>query len=286
MDRSTPNTAALARRDALGDLQPLKPAGSYTFDDLYRLGQVFHASGLFDDVKDAAQATVKILKGQEMGIPPTTAMSAFDLIQKKLFIKPWAIAAKINACGYGQYKVLRQDAEACTLAFAKRYPGQGWQACPPVTYTIEEARAHGLVGRSAHWKANPAHMLYQRAMGRGGAMYFPELLAGLEVPTDDTPVTVEQGQQQVIDLFGDQQGVRAARDASRNIMPQDTPQESPSTAKNTRVEKETAQSTPKEKSGVKESSDANQGYNPETGEIDELFDTEASAALDRDLADD
>lgn len=200
----TKNAAVMARQQALGDLAPMRPASNYTFDELYRLGQVLHASGLYEDVKDAAQATVKILKGQELGIPPTSAMSAFDIIQKKLFIKPWAIAAKINSCGYGFYRITRQDADACHILFTRKYPGMGWVECGTVTYTIQEAQAHGLTSRSAHWKTNPAHMLYQRAMGRGGAMYFPELLAGLDVPQDTTPVTHVQAQSNVRTLFGDQ----------------------------------------------------------------------------------
>jgi len=184
------------------DLTGVQTSGTQTFDTLYRVAQACYASGLFEDVTDEAQAFVKILKGQEMGLPPTTAMSAFDLIRKRLFIKPWVIAAKINACGYGSYRVQEQSAERCTLLFSRRYPGQGWGECPPVTYTFAEAKAQGLVERSAHWKASPAHMLYQRCMGRGGAMYFPELLAGLEPPQDDTPLPETRHRQNIIDLFG------------------------------------------------------------------------------------
>lgn len=187
------------------ELTGLRPTGSYSFDELFRLAQVCHASGLFDDVTDAAQAMVKIVKGQEMGLPPTTAMGAFDLIRKRLFIKPWVIAALINACGYGRYRVVAQSDQACTIHFARKYPGQGWLECPPVTYTIAEAKAHGLLERSVHWKASPAHMLYQRCMGRGGARYFPELLAGLTPPQEDMPITPEQHQQNLADLFGDQE---------------------------------------------------------------------------------
>jgi len=186
------------------DLTGVQTRGTQTFDTLYRVAQACYASGLFEDVTDEAQAFVKILKGQEMGLPPTTAMSAFDLIRKRLFIKPWVIAAKINACGYGSYRVHEQSAERCTLLFSRRYPGQSWVECPPITYTFAEAKAQGLVDRSAHWKASPAHMLYQRCMGRGGAMYFPELLAGLEPPQDDTPVPDARHQQNIIDLFGDE----------------------------------------------------------------------------------
>ena len=74
-------------------------------------------------------------------------------------------------------------------------------ALPPVSYSIAEARGYGLVDRSPHWKTSPAHMLYQRAMGRGGAMYFPELLAGLESPPDDTDIPPERHLKNITDLF-------------------------------------------------------------------------------------
>ena len=185
------------------ELQGLRPAGAYTFDELYRFAQMCQSSGLFEDITDAAQAMIKIVKGQEMGLPPTTAMSAFDIIKKRLFIKPWAIAAKINTCGYGGYRITEQTPERCTILFRRRYPGQGWVYCPPVSYSFAEAKAHGLVGRSPHWQSSPAHMLYQRAMGRGGAMYFPELLAGIEPPPDDTPIPEARHRQNIVDLFGD-----------------------------------------------------------------------------------
>jgi hypothetical protein len=178
------------------------PAGSYSLEQLEHLANVCHRSGLFEDITDAAQAFMKILRGQEMGLPVTTSMQAFDIIRKRLFIKPWAIAAKINACGYGAYRVVEQTPERCTICFRRKFPHVGWEDCPPVTYTFEEAKAHGLVDRSPHWKTSTAHMLYQRAMGRGGAMYFPELLAGLQPPPDDTPIAPEQHAQNVYDVYG------------------------------------------------------------------------------------
>src|SRR5262245_37705774 len=102
----------------------------YDFDQLYRFAQICHASGLFEDTTDAAQAFVKVARGAELGLPPTTAMTAFDLIRKRLFIKPWAIAALINASGYGDFRVMHTGSEKCTIRFRRKYPGVGWQDCP------------------------------------------------------------------------------------------------------------------------------------------------------------
>jgi hypothetical protein len=186
------STTAVAHPPSLAQVLPgMLPAGSYSLEQLEHLATVCHKSGLFDDITDAAQAFMKILKGQELGLPVTASMQAFDIIKKKMFIKPATIGALINSCGYGSYRVVAQNDQVCTMHFMRKYPGQGWLNCPPVSYTLAEAKAHGLVERSPHWQASPAPMLYQRCMGRGGQMYFPELLTGLQPPQDDTPITPE-----------------------------------------------------------------------------------------------
>src|SRR6516165_8931908 len=63
-------------------------ASPLQFEELYKFAQICHASGMFEDVTDVAQAFVKICRGAEMGIPPTTAMHGFDIIKKRLFVKP------------------------------------------------------------------------------------------------------------------------------------------------------------------------------------------------------
>ena len=174
----------------------------YSFDELARLADACYASGLFEDVKDAAQALVKILKGQELGLPPTAAMAAFDIVRKRLMIKPWAMAALVNSCGYGSYRVAEQTTDHCTLVFSRKFAGRGWIECPPVTYTYAEAQQHGLTKESKHWQVAPAHMLYQRVMGRGAMMYFPELFAGMSMPPDDTLVSLEQHADNLDALYG------------------------------------------------------------------------------------
>lgn len=204
IDKSTPSQTAGARNAGLPtELVGLRPAGNFSFDELYRLAQVCHKSGLFEDITDASQAMVKIVKGQELGFHPTSALAAFHIIRKQLFIKSWAIAALINTCGYGGYKISEQTPERCTITFRRKYHDEGWVILPLVTYTIAEAKLHNLVERSNHWKVSPAHMLYQRAMGRGGSMYFPELLAGLTAPQDETPISEAHHQENIVDLFGD-----------------------------------------------------------------------------------
>ena len=128
-------TTALKKR-LPDELTGVTAPGGYSFDELYRFAQVCHASGLFEDTTDAAQAMVKIVRGAELGLPPTTAMTAFDIIRKRLFVKPWVIAAKIQACGYGAFRVQEQTNERCVIVFRRKDPVTGWYDCPDVTYTF------------------------------------------------------------------------------------------------------------------------------------------------------
>jgi hypothetical protein len=209
---------------SLRDLRPLG-AGGYTFDEMYRLAQVCQACGLFEDVKDASQAMIKIVKGQELGLPPLSAMAAIDIVAKRLFLKPFAMAAKINTCGYGGFRVTVQTPEICTIIFMRKYPGLGWQDCPPVSYTIEEATGQGLLTRGGiHWKSTPAHMLYQRCLGRGAAMYFPEVLMGLTASFDEAPVSEAQHASNVADLYGDQATAPPSLVLPSSAVPEGSPQ--------------------------------------------------------------
>ena len=179
------------------------------YQETMGLAEVFVKSGMFEDVKDVAQAAVKIMRGQELGFPPVTSMEVIDIVQKRLFLKPRAVGALINSCGYGSFEPLERTAERCVIQFRRRYR-DGWRALPLVEYTIETAKARGLVTRTPEWKTDPANMLFWRCLGRGGAQYFPELLSGLQVAMDEEPVTDEQAEQNISELFGTTPGITNA----------------------------------------------------------------------------
>jgi hypothetical protein len=191
-------------------LERLQSTSLSQLTDLTTIADVFVSSGLFEDVKDASQAFVKILKGQELGLQPVQAMEAFDIVQKRLFMKPRTIGALINACGYGAYRPLERTPERCVIRFSRR-TRDGWVDYPDIAYTLATAEAQGLVQRSPQWNTDPANMLFWRCLGRGGAQYFPELLAGLTPPPDATPIDEGQAAQTIAELWG---GPRATTHAA------------------------------------------------------------------------
>jgi hypothetical protein len=71
------------------------------------LPKAFAESGMFTDVKSAAQAIVKIQAGQEIGIPPFASMTGIHIIQGKPTIGAGLIASRVKGSGKYDYRVNR-----------------------------------------------------------------------------------------------------------------------------------------------------------------------------------
>ncbi len=55
----------------------------HTATEIMSIGKAFAESGMFPDIKSAAQAIVKIQAGAELGIAPFAAMSGIHIIKGK-----------------------------------------------------------------------------------------------------------------------------------------------------------------------------------------------------------
>lgn len=164
--------------------------------DIMTLGDVLARSGYFSDVKDAAQAIVKVLAGRELGIPPIAAMTGIHIIKDRPTLSATLIAAKIMSSGRYSYRVKILSPTGCTLVIYR-----GSEQIGESPFSIEDAQAAGLLtGPNAHnWKHYPRNMLFARAISNAakwycpdlflGAIYTPEEL-GAEVDPDTGVVTV------------------------------------------------------------------------------------------------
>ena len=74
--------------------------------EIMSMGKAFAESGMFPDIKSAAQAVVKIQAGAEIGIPPFAAMSGIHIIQGKP-----TIGAGLIALAAGLLWLSRRSAE-------------------------------------------------------------------------------------------------------------------------------------------------------------------------------
>lgn len=139
------------------------------FGEIVNMAQAFAESGMFPDMKVAAQCIVKIQAGQEIGIPPFAAMTGIHIIKGRPTIGAGLIATRVKGSGKYDYKVIQQDDKACSLDFY-----QGKEKLGNSTFTIEQARKAGTQNLDKF----PANMLFARAVSNGVKWYCPDVFAG------------------------------------------------------------------------------------------------------------
>jgi hypothetical protein len=137
--------------------------------DMMNISKAFYESGMFTDIKSAAQAMVKISAGAEMGIPPFAAMSGIHIIQGKPTIGAGLMAANVKASNKYDYKVIEQTEKVCSIDFYK-----GKEKLGNSTFTIEEAKKAGTKNLDKF----PKNMLFARAISNGVKFYTPDVFSG------------------------------------------------------------------------------------------------------------
>jgi hypothetical protein len=156
-------------------------AAQLPFSEISQLGKVFAASGLFTDVKSEAQAVVRILAGQEIGIPAFAAISGIFIIQGKPTIGAGLMASRVKASGKYDYKVIDHSEKACSIDFY-----QGKEKIGNSNFTIEDAKKAGTKNLDKF----PKNMLFARALSNGVKWFTPDIFAGpVYVPEEMSQVT-------------------------------------------------------------------------------------------------
>jgi len=147
--------------------------------DPIALGKVLAASGYFTDAKSAAQAAVKVMAGEEVGLGPIASMTGIHLVQGKVTLGANLIAALVRRHPDYDYRVAEHTAEVCTIEFVYRGTIAGTS-----TFTLKDAEQAGLA-KSPTWKAHPRNMLFARAISNGAKWYAPDVSAGAPIYTPD-----------------------------------------------------------------------------------------------------
>lgn len=175
-------------------------------NEIMSIGKAFAESGMFADIKSAAQAVVKIQAGQEMGIPPFASMSGIHIIQGKPTVGAGIMASRVKSSGKYDYKVVEQSETKCSIDFY-----QGREKLGNSTFTIEDAKKAGTKNLDKF----PKNMLFARAISNGQrwycpdvfttAVYTPEEMANDSAPTVDVPHEVIPEQQDIdLVVWGEQ----------------------------------------------------------------------------------
>lgn len=142
-------------------------------DEVLTLGKTLAASGYFNDTRDAAQAAVKVLAGQELGLGPIASMTGIYIVKGRVTMSANLMAAQIKRSGRYNYRVTTMTNEAVVVEFF-----ESGQSIGVSSYTADDAKAAGLWGSSDPWKKSPRNMLFARAMSNGAKWFTPDIFAG------------------------------------------------------------------------------------------------------------
>ena len=146
-------------------------------NELKELGTIFRQSGMFPDLKNEAQAVVKIMAGRELGMSPMVAMQNVYVIVTKdganIQIGANLIASRIKQSGKYNYKIIESNKEKCIIEFYEDGEKSGIYE-----FNIKDAQAARLTDKYI-WKAYPKNMLYNRCISNGYKTFCPDIF---EIP--------------------------------------------------------------------------------------------------------
>ena len=170
-----------------------------TVEDLARVGDVFVKSGFFADTRDAAQAIVKVMAGQELGFAPIASMTGVYIVKGKVSLSANLIAAAVKRSGRYTFRVRQHDAKICEIEFFELDKAGNKESIGVSSFTMQEATQAGLAS-SATWKNFPRNMLYARAMSNGAKWYCPDVFGGPVYTPDELGATIDGETGEVIDI--------------------------------------------------------------------------------------
>lgn len=160
--------------------------------EITALGKIFAESGLFTDVKSQSQAVVRILAGQEIGIPAFAAISGIHIIQGKPTIGAGLMASRVKGSGKYDYKVKEHSDKICSIDFFQLGSGKP-EMIGNSTFTIEEAKKAGTKNLDKF----PKNMLFARALSNGVKFFTPDIFAGPVYTPEEMATVTEDVQAEV-----------------------------------------------------------------------------------------
>lgn len=146
--------------------------------DIMSLGNILSQSGYFSDARDAAQAVVKVLAGQELGVGAIASMTGIYIVKNRVTLRANLIGAIIKKSDKYDYHIQEMTGEICKVEFFENGKGIGVSE-----FTIQDAKTANLNGDN--WRKYPRNMLFARAMSNGAKWYCPDVFSGGAVYTPD-----------------------------------------------------------------------------------------------------
>ena len=166
--------------------QEIAIRGPQSLVEIIELGKIFRASGYFRDVRDEAQAVVKILYGRELGFTPIVSMMGVFIIDGKPSVSAGLLASMIKRSGKYNYRVREQSDTACKIEFFENGESIGFSS-----FTMDDARRAGITMKD-NWKKYPAAMLFARTISIGMRSHCPDVSSSSLYVPEELGATVNE----------------------------------------------------------------------------------------------
>lgn len=170
------------KETSLTRIEGAPPVAAPNLADLKTLGEVFTRSGFFADTKDAAQAIVKIMAGQELGFAPIASMTGVYIVKGRVSLSANLIAAAIKRSGKYNFRVRKHSDQECEIEFFEQGESIGTSA-----FTRADAAKAGTQNMDKF----PRNMLYARAMSNGAKWYCPDIFGGPVYTPDELGAAID-----------------------------------------------------------------------------------------------
>jgi hypothetical protein len=149
------------------------------------IGKILAESGYFSDAKQVAQAAVKVLAGQELGLGPIAAMTGVHIVQGKVTLGANLIAALIRKSGRYDYRIVEHTDQVCRIVFYSNGNQIGESS-----FSIDDAKRAGLL-KTGPWTQHPRNMLFARALSNGAKWHTPDIFAGPIYTPDELGAVID-----------------------------------------------------------------------------------------------
>jgi len=146
-------------------------------EEMAPLCEVFVKSGIFTDVKDQAQAIVKVLAGREIGLTPLESMMNLYIVKGRIAASAKVISSLVKKSRNYDYKITKIADDECQIEFFKIEAEGAETSLGTSTFTIKDAARAGVVNGD-NWKNYPRNMLFARAITNGARWFCPDVYSG------------------------------------------------------------------------------------------------------------
>lgn len=145
---------------------------------VYALAHAAVSSGYFPDIQRLSQAVVRLIIGQRIGLTPLEALTGLYFVQGRLAMSASLMASRIKASRRYDYRVDELTDERCRIRFFERSPSGSLEEIGVSEFSIEDARAAGLIRPGSAWEKYPRNMLFARALSNGARWFCPDAVLG------------------------------------------------------------------------------------------------------------